>query len=393
MEPSMTEKLEKETEVPQKKMKVENLKKKTEVCHKEVTAEMSSNPVILETVFSHLSPSDIKRAALVSRTWRMVVEKPRFWTKLRLTVTNNNISEVMQSRSIRLVSGIEFNDLRQNKKTFEMIEELFRAIAICENFKLTELNVSYNDLSSVPADVLGKAIPRLQSVNLLKTDLTDDQVQSIFHMIANCENLKLRVLDIGGNNLSSVPADVLVKAISTLERVNLRLTYLTPDQVQSIFHKIANCENQKLTELCIGGNNLSSIPADELARAISRLETVKMVSTKLTPDQVQSIFHMIADCMNLKLTKLDISPNILSSVPADVLVKAISRLKKVNLKDSDLTPAQIIAIYTLVAERRSSTLREVGIEEESVSAQGISSVPDELRERAKSNSFTSIVLN
>ena len=45
-----------------------------------VTEVMSSNPVILETVFSHLSPRDIKAVALVSPAWREVVDQPRFWS-------------------------------------------------------------------------------------------------------------------------------------------------------------------------------------------------------------------------------------------------------------------------------------------------------------------------
>ena len=51
--------------------------KTTEEFPGHVTEVMSSIPVILETVFSHLSPSDIKTAALVSRTWRMEVERAR----------------------------------------------------------------------------------------------------------------------------------------------------------------------------------------------------------------------------------------------------------------------------------------------------------------------------
>ena len=90
-----------------------------------VTEMMSSNPVILEAVFSHLSPSDIKTAALVSRTWRMVVETPRFWTKLRLRVDDENLSEVMQSRIIQLMSEIQITELSQSQEVVEMFERFF----------------------------------------------------------------------------------------------------------------------------------------------------------------------------------------------------------------------------------------------------------------------------
>ena len=90
-----------------------------------------------------------------------------------------------------------------------------------------------------------------------------------------------------------------------------------------------------------------------MAEAMVRLENVDLVRTSLTPDQVQSIFTKISNCENLKLTELDISQNILSSVPADVLVKAISRLERVW--NTSLTRDQVTAILTFVAETPSST--------------------------------------
>ena len=71
-----------------------------------------------------------------------------------------------------------------------------------------------------------------------------------------------------------------------------------------------------------------------------------------TPYQAEIIFHKIANCENLKLTELDISDNILSSVPADVLVKAISRLKRVNMSNTSLTRDQVTAIFIFRTRKR-----------------------------------------
>ena len=46
----------------------------------ELIDQIIVNPVILETVFSWLSPRDIKSVALVSLAWREVVDQPRFWS-------------------------------------------------------------------------------------------------------------------------------------------------------------------------------------------------------------------------------------------------------------------------------------------------------------------------
>ena len=98
-----------------------------------VTEVMSSNHVILGTVFSHLSPRDIKTAALVSRTWRTVTETPRYWTKMRLNVHKENISQVLKSRVIQLVSGIKFESLGQNEKTVRILDQFLSAVVAGEH--------------------------------------------------------------------------------------------------------------------------------------------------------------------------------------------------------------------------------------------------------------------
>ena len=97
------------------------------------------------------------------------------------------------------------------------------------------------------------------------------------------------------------------------------------------------------------------------------------------------MFNKIANCENLKLTELSFGCNDLSSITADVLVKVISRLETVDIRFTVLTPAQINGIFTLVAERTSSTLRKVRLFKSYV-------VPGELCERVKENSAVQLEL-
>ena len=110
--------------------------------------------------------------------------------------------------------------------------------------------------------------PKFWTESIRRVDTTPYQAEIIFHKIANCENLKLTELNIGRSDLSSVPANVLVEAISRLKSVYLTETHLTSDQVKSIFRKIANCEDLKLTELHIGWTDLKEI---ETGRESSRI--------------------------------------------------------------------------------------------------------------------------
>ena len=154
---------------------------------------------------------------------------------------------------------------------------------------------SHNNVSSVQDHVLGKAISRLKSVVLEYSPITPSQILTIFTMFAErkLRNLKL---GLGHTDLSSISPDVLADALVGLDNIRLDLkdTKLTPHQAQSIFHKMASCENLALKSIDVGNNNFSSVPADVLVEAIFRLESVGLNNTHLTPVQINAIFKRIS---------------------------------------------------------------------------------------------------
>ena len=185
-------------------------------------------------------------------------------------------------------------------------------------------------VDDIPPDIVASSLVRIEDV---KVKLSWDPVMALFNKISSDENIKLLKLSTDViTNLSHIPPETMAVAVVRLKEIDVNDTFLTAEQVQSIFNKIADCENLKLTRLNISDNDLSSVPADVMVKAISRLESpnLNLAVTQLTPDQAQSIFTEFADCENLKLNKLNIGRNDLSSVPADVLVKAISRLETVD---------------------------------------------------------------
>ena len=80
-----------------------------------------------------------------------------------------------------------------------------------------------------------------------------------------------------------------------------------------MFNKIVNSENLKLTELSFGRNDLSSIKKDVLVKAISRLETVDIRFAVLTPAQIKGIFTLVtkrtsSTLRKVRLIKSDVVP-------------------------------------------------------------------------------------
>ena len=125
-----------------------------------------------------------------------------------------------------------------------------------------KLGLGHTDLSSISPDVLADALVGLDNIELdLKdTKLTPHQAQSIFHMMASCENLALKSIDVSNNNFSSVPADVLAEAIFRLESVGLNNTHLTPVQINAIFKRISSRKLKKRLFVHLHDNGINSVP-------------------------------------------------------------------------------------------------------------------------------------
>merc|ERR1712025_1527187 len=131
-------------------MSVSSLEREMEVMGITARERVLRDPDMLDIIFSFLDEQSISRVGLVSRLWMSVSESPKFWTK----------------------------SIRRVETTSYQAEIIFHKIANCENLKLTGLNISGSDLSSVPVDVLVEAISRLENIDLYCTKLTPDQAQS-----------------------------------------------------------------------------------------------------------------------------------------------------------------------------------------------------------------------
>ena len=63
---------------------------------------------------------------------------------------------------------------------------------------------------------------------------------------------------------------------------------LTPDQAEAVFLSIlqTEAEDLKLRKLLLRGNDLSSVPPAVLSGAVNKLEQLDLVRTELRPTQV-----------------------------------------------------------------------------------------------------------
>ena len=170
---------------------------------------------------------------------------------------------------------------------------------------LTTLHCSLSRLDSVYAETLGQLVVKVNTLGLMRTYLTFHQVNVIFKAIAECDFLKLKYLNVSGNDLTRLHPRLLTKVIVRLEEANMYDTRLTSAQVESILNSVILAGQRRCLKLNIGGNDLSQLPPSLLAQAIVMLEEAKMFNSRLTSAQVEHILNSVIlagqrGCLKLK---------------------------------------------------------------------------------------------
>ena len=93
-------------------------------------------------------------------------------------------------------------------------------------------NSSGNNLSLAEANLLGRGVAKLVEVNLSRTFLTTDQLNAIALDVARARYT--RCLDLSYNDLSTLPPNLLVDLVASLSTVSLEESHLVEAQVEKV---------------------------------------------------------------------------------------------------------------------------------------------------------------
>ena len=246
-----------------------------------------------------------------------------------------NLSEVAADKLAKAVSHVYSADVSTHLSTDQCAQILDTSLS---STTLANLDLSYVDLSGVPADLLGTAVSRLKTVRLNQSSLTTNQCVSVLK--TSLSSTTLAHLDLSGNDLSGVPSDLFAMAVSRLKTVDLVTTEMTTNQCVNVL-KIS-LSSTTLAHLDLWNNDLSGVPADLLAMAVSRLKTVDLGYTKLMTNQCVQLLN--SSLTSATLVDVDLGWNNFRGVPAELLATAVGRLKTVKLSYTQLTTNQCVQL-------------------------------------------------
>ena len=131
--------------------------------------------------------------------------------------------------------------------------------------------MSYQDLSDITPDTLALAVCCLEDVDLYDTQLTTRQLDTLFNVILDCKDLKLRRLNLARNDLGGVEPGKLGAALCRVVDVDLEYTEITSDSIRSLARVITE-QSVQLRYLNLRDNEDSdNVTQDILDSIIMRL--------------------------------------------------------------------------------------------------------------------------
>jgi Ran GTPase-activating protein (RanGAP) involved in mRNA processing and transport len=260
--------------------------------------------------------------------------------------------------------------------------------ALKENTKITELNLSGNNIGDKEAKALAdmlKENTKITKLNLLKSNLGKDGAEELADMLK--ENKKIKTLNLSNSNLGKDGAKALadmLKENKTLTELDLSLNNIGDKGAEELAKALK--ENTTLTTLKLSDNNIGDKGAKVLAEALKENKTLtkldlrsnnnigdkqvialgeackdkKNITVYFSDDKKNNLFELISG--QFKSDSIDLSELSLGALSSEYFQKVIKALKenktltKLNLKWSNITSSQIIALGELCTDNNNITV-------------------------------------
>ena len=323
-------------------------------------------------IFEMLSYRDLKIAMLVRRRWREIGEIQQLWGSLPVIVNKRNISVMPEILSTTRMLGL--NKLRIETELSEKVSQTIARHPGLREFELSQRNdeqtiisvlnvicsregqgmilrLNNKNVSGVDAELLARAVIKLETLEFSNTQLTQQQIVAILTAVS--DGRKMTKLDISFNDMSGIDKKLLAKTVTKMKKLNITDTNLTQQQAEAILTAVS--EENVVSKLYIGFNNLSGVDPGLMAKAFTNLKKLNVNRSELTHRQIVTI--LTAFC---KGNTIHISMNDLSRVDPGLLARAVTKLEVMDVQDTELSQQQVVAIITAVSESKKITELYIG---------------------------------
>jgi len=205
-------------------------------------------------IFELLSYRDLKKVMLVCRRWREIGEIQRLWSSFPVIVNRRNMSLMPEILSTRRMLGLK--KLRiETKLSDKVLQTIVRHPGLRE-FELSQKNdeqailsvlnvicskgcqgmilkLNNKNISDVDTELLARAVTKLDILEISNTKLTRQQIVTIITAVS--DGSKMTKLDISFNDMSGIDPQILTKAVSKIEHLNVTDANITQLDMMRLF--------------------------------------------------------------------------------------------------------------------------------------------------------------
>ena len=243
---------------------------------------------------------------------------------VRLDCSKNDVSSVPGDLLTDAVSRLETVNMSHTRLNQAQLLTLCKRVADNPGSMRTLKLGHTPDLVLVTPHILAGAVCRLEEMSL--STVTVEQLDYLCTAITECSSLRLRSLVLSYQDLSDITPDTLALAVCYLEDVDLYDTKLTTRQLDTLFNVILDCKDLKLRRLNLANNDLGGVEPGKLGAALCRVVDVNLEYTEITSDSIRSLARVITE-QSVQLRYLNLRDNEdFDNVKQDVLDSIIMRL-------------------------------------------------------------------
>jgi len=150
---------------------------------------------------------------------------------------------------------------------------------------LRDLTLRRVDLSKLKPAIISGAVSKIKTLDIGYTNLDTDQIKDLLQSIAGSQ--KVKEINIQGVNLSKTSSDLLSQCLSHMEKVNVRDSCLSKEQITSLLHGVK--QSTTMLELDLLGVDLMEIPSQLLLQSLDHLARVNISRNKINPQQRKAL--------------------------------------------------------------------------------------------------------
>ena len=267
-----------------------------------------------------------------------------------------NYKNMSSNKRIK-VENNQRNSLLNNQKSPvenlppEVLETIFSDLPIVDKCNVVLTSQHFRNVGSAPAlwskmgankkKILIDGLSELLNIKRFekqqRLDISNFDLNSMNwgKLLRDMCNSKIKELDLSQVDLTILD-DKLNIIIPGLSKLNVSKTWIYTEQIESILVSIIS--SHTMEELNLDYVDLTEVKPDLLARAVSVLKKVNLKDTLLPIDSCIEVMEKCLETSNLRHVNFE-GVN-LSEVPCELIAQFVEKLHSVNLQDTNLTPDQ-----------------------------------------------------